>query len=350
MDNKATTKRMIGAVVLVLVAALLLAWLLKGKNREGQEMAMNQTAETKPILGFPGVNDPNAMGQKPSLIGEDPNTAQNLAAQGQTTAPATGSNSGIGALDPSSATNLIPNVGTVPNTTGFDVRPAASGETRQVVDTDGKVKSVNGSIGTGDAKATTSSSSSSSSTVSAEGSQAKAGSASKADTASTAKETATVTEKKPTAKPVLVGEKAVTGATVEAKAKEEAERKAAEKAAAAKSLELSKASTATAGTAVKTTDEKKPATTPATPAAAGGFVIQLAATADKAKADELIHTFTAEGYKPTMNVAKVDGKTVYRVVIGGYADKVAATAAQAKMKARYTQNRDVQNSFITSSK
>ncbi len=56
MDNKATTKRMIGAVVLVLVAALLLAWLLKGKNRDGQQdMAMNQTSDTKPILGFPGV-------------------------------------------------------------------------------------------------------------------------------------------------------------------------------------------------------------------------------------------------------------------------------------------------------
>lgn len=53
MDNKATTKRMIGAVVLVLVAALLLAWLLKGKNRDLQNANLNQPAETKTILGFP---------------------------------------------------------------------------------------------------------------------------------------------------------------------------------------------------------------------------------------------------------------------------------------------------------
>lgn len=32
MDNASTTKRMIGAVVLVLIASLLLAWLLKGEN------------------------------------------------------------------------------------------------------------------------------------------------------------------------------------------------------------------------------------------------------------------------------------------------------------------------------
>ena len=74
MDNKATTKRMIGAVVLVLVAALLLAWLLKGKNRDGQQdMAMNQASETKPILGFPGVGDE---AQKPSIVGDDPNATQ----------------------------------------------------------------------------------------------------------------------------------------------------------------------------------------------------------------------------------------------------------------------------------
>ena len=47
MDNKATTKRMIGAVVLVLVAALLLAWLLKGKNRDLQNANLNNRLKPK---------------------------------------------------------------------------------------------------------------------------------------------------------------------------------------------------------------------------------------------------------------------------------------------------------------
>ena len=115
----------------------------------------------------------------------------------------------------------------------------------------------------------------------------------------------------------------------------------AEKAAAAKSLELAKGT----GTAAVTTPAK-----PAAAATGGAFAVQLLATSDKAKADALAKTFAGEGYKTSVNTVKVDGKTVYRVVAGGYADKVAASAAQAKMKTRYSQNRDVQNSFVTSSK
>jgi len=340
MDNKATTKRMIGAVVLVLVAALLLAWLLKGKNREGQDMAMQQTADTKPILGFPSAADGT---QKPSLVGEDPNAAQNPAQQ-QTldpTAMATAATAAVG--------NVIPNVNVEPNTTGFDVRPAASGETRPVVDIDGKVKDGTGSLGTGNtAPATAENTASTVTTVAATPSKTDTATKAPATSASVKDAPAeTQVEKKPAApKPVLVNEKAVPApASAESKAKEEAAKKAkeaAEKAAAAKSLELAKGTGSAAAAPV-----------PAKPAAAatgGSFAVQLLATSDKAKADALAKTFAGEGYKTAVNAVKVDGKTVYRVVAGGYADKVAASAAQAKMKARYTQNSDVQNSFVTSSK
>lgn len=55
--NKNSSKRMIGAIVLVLVAALVLAWLLKDKNQrnpEKIETATNQDSSnsTKPILNF----------------------------------------------------------------------------------------------------------------------------------------------------------------------------------------------------------------------------------------------------------------------------------------------------------
>ncbi|QLQ30440.1 MAG: hypothetical protein HZT40_01100 [Candidatus Thiothrix singaporensis] len=153
MDNKATTKRMIGAVVLVLVAALLLAWLLKGKNRDGQQdLAMNQTAETKPILGFPGVGGD----EKPSVVGED----QTAAAPGQQPGAdgAVAPQQDTGAAPPAAGQggSVIPGVEvkmpeTVPNTTGLSVRPGG-GEVRDLVDTDGKVKEGKGSMGAGDAK------------------------------------------------------------------------------------------------------------------------------------------------------------------------------------------------------
>ncbi|MDD5394705.1 MAG: SPOR domain-containing protein [Thiothrix sp.] len=336
MDNKATTKRMIGAVVLVLVAALLLAFLLKGKNREGQEMAMNQGAETKPILGFPGMGSAD---QKPMLVGEDPNAAQNaVTAAGQTVATTAGQ-----AVD--AAGNLIPNVATVPNTTGFDVRPAANGETRQVLDTDGKMKDGSGNLGTGDPKAaataTTSSAAAGTGLLGGGMDQADAGngSASKADSASNKdRPVDTVVEKKPATRPVLVNERAVPSASAESKAKAEAAKKlAAEKAAKAKSEELAKAT----GTGAHVTS------TASSAAAGGSYGIQLSASSDKAKAEAVAATFRAEGYKTSVVAAKVDGKTVYRAVIGGYADKAAAAAAQAKMKARFTQNPNVQNSFVT---
>ena len=337
MDNKATTKRMIGAVVLVLVAALLLAWLLKGKNREGQDMAMQQTADTKPILGFPGAVDGT---QKPLLVGEDPNAAQTAQ---QTLDPAAAATAATAAV-----TGIIPNVNVEPNTTGFDVRPAASGETRPVVDIDGKVKDGTGSLGTGNAAPAAAGSTESASTTTA-ATTTKTDTATKApNTNASVKDTPVEApaEKKPaTPKPVLVNEKHVPApVSAESKAKEDAAKKAkadAEKAAAAKSLELAKGT----GTATVTTPAK-----PAAAATGGAFAVQLLATSDKAKADALAKTFAGEGYKTSVNAVKVDGKTVYRVVAGGYADKVAASAAQAKMKTRYSQNRDVQNSFVTSSK
>jgi serine/threonine protein kinase len=125
------------------------------------------------------------------------------------------------------------------------------------------------------------------------------------------------------------------------KAKAEAETRAttakmeAEKAAAAKSLELAKMDSNL---------------TPADERPFGSYAIQLLATSDKAKADSVARTFWGEGYKTYVNTVKVNGKNVYRSVAGGYTSKEAASAAQARMKHRYSQNRDVQNSFVTSEK
>lgn len=367
MDNKATTKRMIGAVVLVLVAALLLAWLLKGKNRDGQQdLAMNQTAETKPILGFPGVGGAD---QKPTIVGDDPNAAAQQQGAGIDV-----TQQAVGTAQQAGGANLIPGVDvklpeTVPNTTGFDVRPGASGEVRDLVDTDGKVKDGTGSMGTGDAKASTSQvaggtpaagqaatapavDAKAPAAADTKNNQAAAPSASQKD--KPAASAAAPEEKKPSSKVVLVNEKPVPRATSEAgaaqaaAAKKAAEEKAAaakaaadkaanvaaEKAAAAKSVALASGGAA-AGNAAD---------------GAGGFSIQVLASSEKAKADAAAAPLKADGYNVSVTSVNVGGKTVYRVSVTGFADRAAAEAAQAKLKSRYKQNQAIQGSFVTSSK
>lgn len=364
MDNKATTKRMIGAVVLVLVAALLLAWLLKGKNRDGQQdMAMNQASETKPILGFPGIGEE----QKPSIVAEDPNAA----AQQQGAGIDVGQQQGTAAQDGS----LIPGIDvklpeTAQNTTGFAVRPGTGGEVRDLVDTDGKVKDGTGSMGTGDAKASAGQTTAAAGqdaggavqtqqpgqAVSDQAPAAKTpgsdASASQQDKPATSSAPA---EKKASSKVVLVNERPVPRAQSEdgakaaaakaAAAKKAAEDKAAalaktaaDKAAAAKSMELAKAKAAAAKGSAGAS------------AGGGSFIIQVMASGDKAKADATAAPLRADGYNVGVSAAKVGGKTVYRVNVSGYGDRAAAEAAQAKMKSRYKQNQAIQGSFVTSSK
>lgn len=372
MDNKATTKRMIGAVVLVLVAALLLAWLLKGKNRDGQQdMAMNQTGETKPILGFPGIGGD---AQKPSLLGED----QNAAAQNQQQ-PGIGMTgmagmegaqqqaaAGGNAQQPQGG-SLIPGVevkmpGTAQNTTGFDVRPG--GEVRDVVDTDGKVKDGTGSMGTGDAKpdagktadagqgAAAGNTAGGTATAPQQGqsggaaSQPVAGgspSASQQDKPAATPEP----EKKSGSKVVLVNEKPVPRATSTESASAKAAKEAAAKKAAADAA--AKKAAADKAAADKSKELAKPATGGAA-AAAGGFSIQVLASADKAKADAVAAPLKADGYNVSVATASVGGKTIYRVSVSGFADRAAADAAQSKMKSRYKQNQAIQGSFVTSGK
>jgi len=365
MDNKATTKRMIGAVVLVLVAALLLAWLLKGKNRDGQQdMAMNQSAETKPILGFPGVGGDE---QKPTIVGDDPNAATQQTGAGIDVAQQ--NQNAAGTAQQAGGANLIPGIDvklpeTVPNTTGFEVRPGTGGEVRDLVDTDGKVKDGTGSMGTGNAKANTPETGSTAPvaaqpTAPAETktSQVTTPSASQKDKPAT--NTPAPEEKKASSKVVLVNEKPVPRAVSEASAAQAAAKKAAEeKAAAAKEAaeKAAKLAAAKKAEAEKIAAAKSVALASGGAAAgnaaggAGSFTIQVLASADKAKADAAAGPLKADGYNVAVSTANVGGKTVYRVNVTGFADRAAAEAAQAKMKSRYKQNAAIQGSFVTSSK
>ncbi|MEB4591925.1 SPOR domain-containing protein [Candidatus Thiothrix sp. Deng01] len=367
MDNKATTKRMIGAVVLVLVAALLLAWLLKGKNRDGQQdLAMNQTAETKPILGFPGVGGD----EKPSVVGEDQTAAAPSQQPGADGAVAPQQDTGAAPSTTAQGGAVIPGVEvkmpeTVPNTTGLSVRPGG-GEVRDLVDTDGKVKEGKGSMGAGDAKpvdvgAGQETTDSTGKKPTDEGHQQAAASQPPASGSSASQQDKPVSsapaEKKSSgtsSKVVLVNEKPVPKSQSEesAKAKAAAEKAAAEKAAAAKEAAAKAAAEKAAAEKSKALAAAGATATGAAAgaAASGDFAIQVIASSDKAKADAIAGPLKADGYNVTVASASVSGKTVYRVSVGGFADKAAAEAAQVKMKSRYKQNQNVQSSFVVSNK
>lgn len=337
MDNKATTKRMIGAVVLVLVAALLLAWLLKGKNRDGQQLASNQTSEISPIKGFPGVGGE----EKPSLVGEPADGAAQQQGEGADDAQQR-------AAQDDGKGGLIPDINmpdTAKDTTGFDVRPG--GEKRPVVDTDGKVKTGEGSMGTGDTAAQNGGAAQQQQQQVGSVVQDKpAGSGSASQSAAgggTASQDDAPAEKKPassSSRVVLVNERPVPRATSAESAAAAAKKKAEQEAAAAKAKEQAAAD--------KAAEAKSVALANAAAGGSGGFSIQVVATSSKAKADSVAGPIAADGYQVAVQPANVGGKTVYRVKVTGYPNRAAAAAAQAKMKARYTRNQYVQNSFLTS--
>ena len=423
MDNKSTTKRMIGAVVLVLIAALLLAWLLKGKNRpaEQKDLIAEQTQESTPILGFPGVKEDQAQTGEANLAAAnsatDPATQQAGAnpnqeyAIGSTNAGGAGAAAGgataaadpaqqqaqnvLGTQDPnatvpiadpntaapSSSTTSATGGATEPgvvaaagtavagavesgkqaiqgmtsqmqsDTTGFQVRDPKQGEVREVVENGQKQPGI-GSMG---ANATTTGANTKAAATTEAGSTA----AKTASTASTASsnETAKVASTNKSSSTASNASTKDRPAVSSGELKPENPRLVNERPVPAPSAQpRNTASTrpATTTTTTTTTTERrvtanpaeKPAVTTAD-ASASGYVIQVLATSDKAKADSIKTAMTGEGYPVFVTSAKVDGKTVYRVRVGTYPGKGDAAAVQARMKARYTQNQYVQNSFVT---
>lgn len=412
MDNKSTTKRMIGAVVLVLIAALLLAWLLKGKNRpaEQKDLITEQTQESTPILGFPGVKEDPAQNGEGSLAanglssdpaaqqaaGANPNQEYAIgstnagtagAAAGGTVAGATAATdpaaSGVlGAQDPNASMPIAdPNstsaqgAGATANTaganggvaaaatgavaaaggavagavesgkqavqglanqvqsdtTGFQVRDPKKGEVREVVENGQKQPGV-GSMGAN-------------ATVTGEGQAKSAGNAANGN--DTPKVAAAST------KPASGGNNASTKdrpAVSAGELKPENPRLVNERPVPAPAAQPRTPARVT--TTTERPVSRPPASTnkpevASASATASGYVIQVLATSDKAKADSIKSTMGGEGYPVFVTNAKVDGKTVYRVRVGTYPGKGDAAAVQARMKARYAQNQYVQNSFVT---
>ncbi|HWR82785.1 MAG TPA: SPOR domain-containing protein [Candidatus Deferrimicrobium sp.] len=70
----------------------------------------------------------------------------------------------------------------------------------------------------------------------------------------------------------------------------------------------------------------------------GGFEIQIAATESRGEAEFLVGQFTARGYRPYLSTAVVNGKTFYRVRLGGLESMLQAQQLKAELADKYGVN------------
>ena len=76
-----------------------------------------------------------------------------------------------------------------------------------------------------------------------------------------------------------------------------------------------------------------PAPAPATTArvSAGAFLVQVAAYSDRARAEALAGRLRQKGYAAQIDSVPSNGQTLYKVRVGGFADRPAADAAKARL-------------------
>ncbi len=302
MDN-AMVKRGIGAIVLAVVAALLLGLLLKDKSRERQDVV-----EMK-LPGAPEMNIPSLTGSADS----DTTTPSLLeTAKAKIDGGASGMNSAGSAII-ASATGAATDATTVAMDStstaiqgmkpGFAIRPSSQNEEKEIVDgTDTPTTTI------------------------APATKEPSKTVEKKNTvvASTSKKA------KEAFKPSIVEKKKkITKSTAKTKAKPK-------KAAPAKKESVAK----------KETSKK---TAPAVSSSAlGKYSVQLLATSSQSRANKLASTMKGEGYKVFITQTTRENKILYRVRVGGHANRNGAIKAQDGMKKRYRKNFFVQNSLVVS--
>lgn len=377
MDNKSTTKRMIGAVVLVLIAALLLAWLLKGKNKsvqQQQELIADQTQDASPILGFPGVNKEGEQSAENAQLAEGQadqgdgagyvlgNAAEQAADAAAGTAGAAQeqiADAGSTAVETvagvaSDAADAVEEGGeditnkmlgkAEDGKAGLDVR-----DQRQIVE-NGEAKPGVGSMGGSEVATATDAATQDSGAAdqAAEQNVADAGKAATdgaadasagGSTGGAEQVAAAETEKKPVkiVNPKLVNETPVPAPRVQTAAASK-KTNSDDNNTASRSASAASAARSTAGSSSAASS---------TAANANGYAIQVLAASSPNFAEKVRKSIAQDGYPTFVVKARVDGKTVYRVRVGTYPAQGAARAVQTRMKARYTKNQYVQNSFVT---
>lgn len=299
--DKTTTRRMIGAIVLVLVAALVLAYLLKSKdNKPDVVQIQDVTLPSSPILAFPGEGGSDVIADQEANVdkaGLDiiPNGLQDS------------SNQGSQKQQVSSKDNA---------SSGNDTK---ADDSKKQDDSLKKADVV--SLGN-------------SSKVSSKAAAQDQTSEDSNDNGATEKESASERaerrrEERKKQQARLVNEKKLPEYR-------DRSRKPAQEASTDKEIELTEEADVSADS---TSSEGAPT---------AGYSIQILATGSESKANAVKKEMIDEGY-PAYIVSVNDG-ALHRVRIGSYQEKDEASSVQDRMKRRYTKNTGIQESLVVSNK
>lgn len=290
--DKTTTRRMIGAIVLVLVAALVLAYLLKSKNNQPEiEKVYDVTLPSSPILEFPGDG---GIGDPDTIAGQDNGDKVGLDVRPD---------------EAKDAGDAVSEAATEAKQTASNGLKVVSG---------GAVSQGSAAQNTADNKQSSSkddASSSSSSKSSSKLKEADVLSLDNGSKVSSGNNASDDEQEKSADKPRLVGEKRLP------KHSDEPKKPVKKKVEQAEDVSMS--------------------SVPNT-----GYSIQLLATGSEAKAIAVKKEMIDEGYPAYTTSVIKNGKTLHRIRIGSYQERDEANDVQDRMKRRYTKNSNVQNSLV----
>ncbi len=307
--DQSMVKRGIGAVVLAIIAALLLGYLLKDKSRERQEVVDTKTPNAQEMI-IPDLMGDVAKNDKDTETNNAANS-NNIALVGESDA----NNAVIASADAIKHSNDFantakpqPETSASNNNPGFSIRPPARNETREIVE-----KNMNNESGEQQGSAAIAYSTDPVNEVIASSKQSE-----------TKKFKPSIVEEKPRKKAVKQAQKK----------KPQTINKQAQKTS-------------------KPVEKKAKPASPTTSAIVGDkplgkYSIQLIATSSMSRAEKLANTMKSEGYKVFITRTQSNDKILFRVRVGGHANRDDAIKAQEGMKRRYQKNFFVQNSLVVS--
>lgn len=323
--NNTTVKRGIGAVVLALIAAGLLAFLLKDKAAQRQEVVE---------IALPGTTENSGISTQSTRL---PTLTTDNSGNGSVIANA-GNGNGISAPDSSSSNVSIDSVDTTPSTNsdgtiiasataaGAAAVTQANNSANQAMDFSVKPKSTAKASGefleldlmnNGQTAKTDAANQAQTAASTAAKIAPKAASTSTDQGIVIASNSPKSNTRASTVQPRLIGEK--------------------------RSAPVKSSSTARVIKKVTPAKKTKPS---ATTQAKNGYAIQLLATSSQSRANNLKNVMAGEGYPAYVTKTKQNGKTLFRVRIGQYTVKSEAVKVQSAMKRRYKKNTNVNRSAV----
>lgn len=355
--NKTTVKRGIGAVLLALLAAGLLAFLLKDKADQRQDIVdmplpgSDNTAEavdgaTKlPQLSMDNTSSVNVDGSVIASAGAENATSTTEGVLDSATGKIAASAAAVGA-GVAGAVGAVTSAGE--KALDFNVRPPSNSDSAEFRDLS-DVDLVNNGNSTAANAADT----------------VKAAAASTAATVASSTSSVKASTSTGTSRPsnttrgTVIASSGARSSGGQARLIDERQTKAPRSSRTDTVVSSRKASTSTTrASAPKPAPVQKKVVAPTVKAAApkpkaapaasngAGYAIQLLATSSASRAQSLVSVMRKEGYSAYSTKVTQNGKLLYRVRIGQYANKAEATKVHVAMKRRYKKNADVNRSAI----